>query len=1117
MRCSRCDADNLAGMKFCGKCGAPLQFACPSCGAVNPAENRFCGRCGAPFDRSGLRDSAAVEPYIPRPGLASVQSGIRPGEMKQVTVLFCDIVGSTPLTERLGPEAMRDLVAAFLEASLAEVHRYGGTAPQFTGDGFVALFGAPLTYEDHVRRALLAAVAIRRALGGDGEAADGGRLNLPVRIGVHTGPVVFGPIGGSLAMDSTVIGDAANVAARLQQLAEPGEILLSETTRISAQGYARTDMVGPLALEGRAEPILAYRLLAVSHRRHAIDEAISAHKTMFVGRDNELAVLNDFLRQAQTGQGRAVGVVGEPGIGKSRLLSEFHRQLATESVTWVEGRCHSYAALIPYWLVIDLLRSNCRIVETDTPEAIAAKVRSSLGEVGLDPDQDGAVLLHLLGIKDLAEAPAPSNPEAVKAKIFEVFRRLSIQGSRRRTLILALEDLHWVDKASEEFLGILAEDVSRAPILLLAAYRPGYQPPWLGKSYAGQIPLNPLTREESLRVVRSVVRAEQLVDQVTEDIVAKADGNPLFLEQLVLHLGETGALRSVLMVPSTIHDVVMARTDRLPEATKQLLQTAAVIGREVPLRLLRAVCGESAAIVSQMRELSRLEFVYERVEPEGSIYVFRHALTREAVYGSLLERDRRRRHGAVGHALEELYGGRTGEVAELLALHFGRSDEAEKAVDYAILAAEKSQRRWANNEALSYFADALQHLDAMPDTKPNRLRRIDAVLKQAEVKYALGRYAEHIQSLEGIRNTVDEVGDPPRRAAWHYWTGFLHSTSGGRPEVAIEHCREAAEIASASGLDEINAFAESCLAQVYSVAGRLRDAIAAGERALMRFEARGDRWWAGRTLWHLTTAANCLGDWDASLSYCNRGLAHGIALRDLRLTTVGWLRTGTAHILRGDVEQGLRCCNEALALAPIPRDAAWAKAVRGYGKIKAGQVDTGIEELSEAFTWFDNSQMRFTRLFFAMWLGEAHLRRGDRTAARPLIGDALNTSRKAGYLHYEGRACWLMSECLAVDALAAAEDHAKSAARILEQVGARNDLAKAMITRAALCQRAGDAVTARQLLDQASAIFQALATLDEPARVEAARAALDRGGPIPLLAGLIANRQHTLYATPTMS
>jgi class 3 adenylate cyclase/tetratricopeptide (TPR) repeat protein len=1020
--------------------------------------------------------------------------------MKQVTVLVCDIVGSTPLTERLGPEAMRDLVAVFLEASLAEVQRYGGTAPQFTGDGFLALFGAPFTYEDHVRRALLAAVAIRSALDGSGETPDTDRLKLPVRIGIHTGPVVFGPIGESLPMDRRVIGDTANVAAGLQQLAEPGTILLSETTRLLVQGYARVDPVGPLVLKGKTDPILACRLLGVSHRRSGLDEAASAHKTIFVGRDNELAVLNDFLRQVENGQGQAIGVVGEPGIGKSRLLAEFHRQLAAESVTWVEGRCLSYGISIPYLLVIDLLRGYCGIVETDTPEAIAEKVRSSLFEVGLDPDQDGPVLLHLLGVKDIVGAPAPSNPEAIKAKIFEVFRRLSIRSSRRRPLILVLEDLHWIDKASEELLGVLAEDVSGAPIFLLAAYRPGHRHPWLDKSYAGQIPLNPLTRDDSRRVVRSVLRAERVVDQVTEEIVAKADGNPFFLEQLALHAGEARGLRSVLMVPNTIHDVVMARTDRLPEETKQLLQTAAVIGREVSLRLLRAVCGEHDPL-SRLRELSRLEFVYERIEPEGAVYVFRHALTQEAVYGSLLERHRRSCHSAVGHALEELNEGRTDEVAELLALHFGRSDEDEMAVDYAILAAEKSQRRWANSEALTYFNDALRRLDAMPDTKPNRLRRADAVLKQAEVKYALGRYTEHIQALEGIRGIVDEVGDPPRRAAWHYWTGFLHSTSGGRPDAAVEHCREAAKIASASGLEEINAFAQSCLAQVYVVAGRLRDAIEAGERALASFESRGNRWWAGRTLWHLSTAANFLGEWDASLNYCRRGLEHGIALQDLRLRTVGWLRTGTAHILRGDLERGLQCCDEALALAPIPRDAAWARAVRGYGQIKAGQVDAGIAELRDACDWFESSHLRFTNLNHAFWLAEGYLRRGDRAAARPLIEDVLNTSRETGYLVFEGRACWLMGECLAHEAPAPAEDYAETAMRILERASARNDLAKAMVTRAALRQGGGDVATARRLLEEASAIFRAVGTLNEPARVEAALAALDRGSQIRLLAG----------------
>jgi tetratricopeptide (TPR) repeat protein len=915
-------------------------------------------------------------------------------------------------------------------------------------------------------------------------------LALPVRIGIHSGPVVFGPVTERFPMDHTAIGDTANVAARIQQAAEPATILLSEATYELARSYALVEPVGPLVLKGKADPITAYRLLDVSQARAALRPSTAARTTTFVDRQSDLAVLNSFLRQVESGQRRAIDIVGEPGIGKSRLLSEFQRQLAGERVTWIEGRCVSYGTAIPYLLMLDLLRGNCGILETDTPEAIFERVRSGLERVGMDPDQDGPVLLHLLGVKDPDTAPALANPEAIKAKAFEIFRQVSIKLSFERPLVLVLEDLHWVDKISEEFLGFLAENTGEARILMLATYRPGYRPPWIGKSYAGQLPVHPLSRNDSFNVVRSVLNVERIIELATEEIVAKADGNPLFLEQLTLHAGEAKDLRSGLMVPNTIHDVVMARIDRLPEQQKKLLQIAAVIGREFSLRLLSVVWRGAERIEELLRELTRLEFLYERVVGDGAVYVFRHWLSQEAAYGSLLERHRRAHHGAVGHALEHLYRDRRDEVAELLAVHFGRSDEAEKAVDYAILAAQKSQRRWANSEALAYFGDALRLLDTLPDTAANRLRRIDAVLDQAEVKYALGRYTEHIRALEEIRGIVDDAADPPRRAAWHYWTGFLHATSGGRPDVAIEHCREAAKIASAFSLDEINAISESCLAQVYMIAGSLQEGLEAGERALAFFEARGNRWWAGRTLWHLTAIANYLGNWEASLDYCRRGLEHGVALQDLRLKVVGWTRMGLPHIQQGDIERGLECCSEALALAPLPRDAAFARVILGYGKIKAGRVDEGIAELSEGLAWFESSHMRWTHTIGAVYLAEGYLRRGDRTSARPLIERVLATSRATGYLHYEGRACWLMGEYLAADAPAAAEDHVETAMRIFERVGARNDLAKAMVTRAALRQRAGDIATARQLLEAANAIFHTLGTHGEFARIEAALARL---------------------------
>jgi class 3 adenylate cyclase/tetratricopeptide (TPR) repeat protein len=1055
---------------------------CPSCGNGNPPGNKFCGHCGSSLDRASP---------VAEGGVA------RPGEIRQVTLFFCDIVNSTPLTERLGPEGMRDLVHAFLDTSIAEVRRYGGTAPQFTGDGFLALFGAPLTHEDHVRRALLAALSIQRVL--SGREPDG--LDLPVRIGLHTGPVVFGRLGEHAPVDATVIGDTAVVAARLQTAAEPGTIVVSAEIGRLAQGYARLEPVGPFLLKGKAEPVAAYRLLGVSHRRVGLRDTPSPRPAGFVNRTAELAMLHDALRRVEAGHGQAVGLVGEPGIGKSRLVAEFRRQLDDGRVTWVDGRCLSYGTGIPYVLALDLLRSHCGIGEADPPDLVAEKVRAGLAEVGMDPAEDAPVLLHLLDVKEAAAAPGLANPEAVKAKAFETFRRLGVKASLLRPVVLLLEDLHWIDRISEELIGYLAENFRETRLLLLATYRAGYRPPWIDKSYGAQIPLQPLSREDSANVVRSVLRAEDIVELVTREIVAKADGNPLFLEQLALHAGEAPDLRSGLLVPGTIHDVVMARIDRLPDETKRILQTAAVIGREFPLRLLEAVWRGKAPLEDHLRELARLEFVYERIESEGPVFVFRHALTQETAYGSLLERHRRSHHGAVGRALEALYHGRAEEVAELLALHFGRSEETETSVDYAILAAEKSQRRWANTEAVGYFGDALQRLDRLPDSDANRRRRIDAVIKQAEVRFALGQHAEHISTLDRIRELIDRSDDPHRRATWHYWRGFLHSLTGGRPEIAIEHCNEAATLAAAAGLDEVEAFAQSCLAQVYLITGRLREAIEAGDRALAMFETLGNLWWAGRTIAHLSPAAISLGEWEAGLGYCRKVLDYGAALKDLRLRVVGLWRIGATYIQQGDPQRGIDCCNEALALGPLPYDEVMTKAVRGYGEVRAGRAEAGVPDLAEAVAWFEHSGLRYTRQRFALWLAEGMLCRGDRTAARPLLDDVLEKCRRNGYVHYEALTLWLEAECLAPETPAEAEPQLEAALAIFGRIGARNDLARAMLTRAALRQVAGDAASAAALLAEADLIFRRLGTLDEPARVAAARAALARGAPIGLLGG----------------
>ena len=347
---------------------------------------------------------------------------------------------------------------------------------------------------------------------------------------------------------------------------------------------------------------------------------------------------------------------------------------------------------------------------------------------------------------------------------------------------------------------------------------------------------------------------------------------------------------------------------------------------------------------------------------------------------------------------------------------------------------------------------------------------------------------EHIQNLDDIGDVVRDADDPRRRASWHYWSGYLRSLTGKGLARAINDCRDSAAIAAAADLDEIVGFATSSLAMAYSFAGRPREAIEAGEQALAIFEAGANRLWASRTLWHLSLAANMLGEWEMSLGYCRRALAHGAAVDDRRLQAIGLWRMGSVHVQRGDPRSGIKCCDEALALTPSPYDAAHAKAVRGYGRIKIGQLDAGVAEMTEALAWFENFRLRQPSLRWTLWLVEGYLLRGDVGRARSLAIDILNESREAGYRHIEGLACWLMSDCLGRDDPGTAEEYVEQAIRIFEAIGARNDFAKALATRAGLLWRAGDIAAARRLLDQAYTIFQTLGTIDESARVEAALA-----------------------------
>jgi class 3 adenylate cyclase/tetratricopeptide (TPR) repeat protein len=753
VKCNKCQSEIPEDADFCVECGSKLDINCPNCGISNALNYKFCRKCGykislpsqAPHkDLTFDEKLTKIQKYLPK-GLTEKilsQKDRIEGERKQVTVMFADMEGFTSLSERLGPEEAYTIMDQIYEILIHKVHDYEGTVNEMTGDGIMALFGAPIALEDAPQRAIRSAYAIHREIARFNDRMKQEKEGLPqlkMRIGIHTGPVVVGTLGNDLRVEFKAVGDTVNLASRMEGLAEPAATYVSDDTFKLTEGFFRFEALGAKEIKGKEEPVNVFRVIAPSTRRTRFDVSAERGLTPFVGRERELELLLDGFERSKVGRGQAFSIVAEAGVGKSRLLYELRKAVSNEDVIFQEGKCLSYSQGVAYHPIIDIVKSNFDIKEGDGDAEIREKLKRGLSIIGVDEVSALPYFLELLGVKDSGIDTRALSPDARKMRIIEALSRSNIKASQIRPLILAIEDLHWIDKSSEDVLKDLLDSITGARVFLIFTYRPEFVHTWGAKSYHSQLNLNKLSNRESLAMVTHILGTEDIGNDLEELILEKTEGIPFYIEEFIKSLKDLNAIERkngiyylakdihAVSIPSTIQDVIMARVDKLPEGAKKLLQTGSVIEREFSYKLIKTVSGLSEQdILSQLSVLKDSELIFERgIYPE-STYVFKHALTQEVVYDSILTRKKKELHNKIGRSIEQIYKENLHEHYGVLAEHFINGEDFENGSNYCRLAAKKAETPGSLFDAITYKEKQIECLERLTKTEGLEKNIIDA-------------------------------------------------------------------------------------------------------------------------------------------------------------------------------------------------------------------------------------------------------------------------------------------------------------------------------------------------------------------------------------------------------
>ena len=855
MKCPNCQAENREGIKFCEQCGAKLELECPNCKAKIPLDKKFCGDCGynlsqpfaaPPKDLSFDEKIAKIQKYLPS-GLTEKILSQRDkieGEKRQVTVMFCDMEGFTPLVEKLGPEDAYSTMDEVYEILIHKVHEYGGTVNEMTGDGVMALFGAPIALEDAPQRAIRSALAIHREITrfSDRMKQEKGISTIKMRIGIHTGPVVVGTLGNDLRVEFKAVGDTVNLASRMEGLAEPGTTYVTENTFRLTEGFFRFEALGEKQVKGKETSVKVYRVIAPSSRRTRFDVSTERGLTPFVGRERERELLLDGLERAREGRGQAFSIVAEAGLGKSRLLYEFRKAVTNEDVTFMEGKCLSFGRTRAYCPIIDILKSNFGIREEDEDFKIRERVTEGLKALRIDGPSTLPYILELLSVKDSGMDKIPLSPEGKKDRTIGALKQIVLHGAEIRPLIIAIEDLHWADKSTEDALKDILEIIPGARVLLLFTYRPEFVHTWGSKSYLSQVTLNRLSNRESLAMAAHLLGARDIDRNLEELILGKTEGVPFFIEEFIKSLKDLKIIEkkdsryqlakdiSAFAIPSTIQDVILARVDSLPQSAKEVLQAGAVIEREFSHGLIRHVAGlPEEQLLSHLSTLKDSELLYERGIYPHSTYIFKHALTREVVYDSILTRKRKALHEEIGKAIEETCKDNLDQYYGVLAEHFIAGENYGKCSAYSRRAARKAEKAGSLNDAVAHTKRRISCIEKMPQTGEVERERIDA-------RTVLGLYLAQTGASAELKEAIDPIIEAAIRIDYKKRLGQIYTILGQYYAYVEEDFpkayrafEEALKIA-----DEANDIISSVLASVWFGAALCQDCNF--ERAIPYFQ-----------------------------------------------------------------------------------------------------------------------------------------------------------------------------------------------------------------------------------------------------------------------------------------